>query len=194
MYFIYDYCFIYYIDTYVLVWNVLKYELELWVINVFIREKFLRLTMSFGYFMYSHSLVPVIDPWGSGCDKVGIRAWVFIVDFQIIVLCFYYTTAVLGCQMSVLSSLFPIFCVVSVCYCVDFIWFVFSEWEVVHEILLLLKQLIMLSSPFRAKLLLLLLNVEEEVAMVEECCLMLYLIYAWFRNGFVGLILWYSDC
>ena len=36
----------------------------------------LRLTMGFGYFMYSHSLVPVIDPWGSGRDKVGIRAMV----------------------------------------------------------------------------------------------------------------------
>ena len=34
--------------------------------------------------------------------------------------------------------------------------------------LLLLKQLIMLSSPFRVKLLFLLLNVEEEIAVVEE--------------------------
>ena len=50
LYFIYD-----------LVCNVLKYEHILWVINVFSREKFLRLTMGFGYFMYSHSLVPVID-------------------------------------------------------------------------------------------------------------------------------------
>ena len=41
--------------------------------------------------------------------------------------------------------------------------------------LLLLKQLTMLSSPFRMKLLLMLLDVEEEVAMVEECCLRLYL-------------------
>ena len=24
--------------------------------------------MGFGYFMYSHSVVSVIDPWGSGCD------------------------------------------------------------------------------------------------------------------------------
>ena len=41
--------------------------------------------------------------------------------------------------------------------------------------LLLLKQLIMLSSPFRMKLLLLLLDVEEEVAVVEECYLRVYL-------------------
>ena len=34
------------------------------------REKFLRLTMGFGYFMYSHSLVPVIDQWGSGSDNL----------------------------------------------------------------------------------------------------------------------------
>ena len=41
--------------------NILKFEYIEVVINVFIREKFLRLTMGFGYFMYSHSLVPVID-------------------------------------------------------------------------------------------------------------------------------------
>ena len=43
--------------------NILKFEYIEVVINVFIREKFLRLTMGFGYFMYSHSLVPVIDLW-----------------------------------------------------------------------------------------------------------------------------------
>ena len=31
------------------------------VIDILNREKFLRLTMGFGYFMYSHSLVPVMD-------------------------------------------------------------------------------------------------------------------------------------
>ena len=43
--------------------------------------------------------------------------------------------------------------------------------------LLLLKQLIMLSSPFKMKLLLvlMLLDVEEEVAVVEECYLRVYL-------------------
>ena len=30
-------------------------------INILNREKFLGLTMGFGYFMYSHSLVPIID-------------------------------------------------------------------------------------------------------------------------------------
>ena len=38
------------------------------------------------------------------------------------------------------------------------------------------KVAMMLSSPFRTKLLLLLLDVEEEIAMVEECCLRLYLL------------------
>ena len=37
--------------------------------TVLFRENFLRLTMGFGYFMYSHSLVPVIDLWISGRDK-----------------------------------------------------------------------------------------------------------------------------
>ena len=76
--------------------------------------------------------------------------------------------------MSVLSSLLPVFCVVSVLWlCFDFIWFDFSEREGEHEMLLLLKQLMILSSPFRMKLLLLLLDVEEEIAVVDECCLRL---------------------
>ena len=98
--------------------NILKFEYIEVVINVFIREKnFLRLTMDFGYFMYSHFLVSVIDPWGSGCDKVGIRAMVSLLILNCLFV-FSYTTAVLGCQMSVLSSLLPLFCVVSVCYCI----------------------------------------------------------------------------
>ena len=59
--------------------------------------------------------------------------------------------------------------------------------------LLLLKQLIMLSSPFRVKLLFLLLDVEEELAVVEECCLMLYLLMCDSRNGFADLIICYFD-
>ena len=49
--------------------------------------------MAFGYFMYSHSLVPVIDLWISGRDKVGIRALIAIVELWSIVLCFLFTTA-----------------------------------------------------------------------------------------------------
>ena len=41
--------------------NILIYGFIIDEINVLNREKFLRLTMGFGYFMYSHSLVPVID-------------------------------------------------------------------------------------------------------------------------------------
>ena len=59
--------------------------------------------------------------------------------------------------------------------------------------LLLLKQLIMLSSPFRVKLLLLLLNVEEEIAVVDECCFRLCLLMCDFRNGLVDLILCYFE-
>ena len=43
-------------------------------------KKILRLAMGFEYFMYSHSLVLVIDPGGSGRDKVGIRALIAIVE------------------------------------------------------------------------------------------------------------------
>ena len=43
--------------------NILKYGFIIDEINVLNREIFLRLTMGFGYFMYSHFLVPVIDLW-----------------------------------------------------------------------------------------------------------------------------------
>ena len=55
--------------------------------------------MGFGYFMYSHSLVPVIDPWGSGRDKVGIRALIAIDERWNIVLCFLFTIAVIGLKI-----------------------------------------------------------------------------------------------
>ena len=55
--------------------------------------------------------------------------------------------------------------------------------------LLLLKQLKLLSSPFRVKLLFLLLDIEEEIAVVEECCFRLCLLMCDFRNGPVDLIL-----
>ena len=70
----------------------------------------------------------------------------------------------------------------SIPHCVYFIvvfWFylvVFSEWEVEHEMLLLLKQLIMLSSPFRVKLLFLLLEVEKGISVIEKCCFRLCLL------------------
>ena len=41
--------------------NILIYGFIIDEINVLNREKFPRLTMDFGYFMYSHSLVPVTD-------------------------------------------------------------------------------------------------------------------------------------
>ena len=58
--------------------------------NVLFREKFLRLTMGFGYVMYSHSLVPVIDLWFSGRDTI----------------CSYSTERRVGdrCILSILSS------------------------------------------------------------------------------------------
>ena len=55
--------------------------------------------------------------------------------------------------------------------------------------LLLLKQLMLLSNPFRMKLFLLLLDVDKEVAVVEECCFRLCLLMCGFRNGLVDLIL-----
>ena len=55
--------------------------------------------------------------------------------------------------------------------------------------LLLLIQLMMLSSPFGMKLLLLLLDIEEEVLVVELS--QGVFIRRDFRNGFVGLILCY---
>ena len=65
--------------------NILKFEYIEVVINVLFREKFLRLTMGFGYFMYSHSLVPVIDLWVRVMSKVLIY-WYFYV---IVIYCMY---------------------------------------------------------------------------------------------------------
>ena len=49
----------------ILLWIIKEYNLKygtiIIVMDVLIREKLLRLTMDFGYLMYSHSLVPVID-------------------------------------------------------------------------------------------------------------------------------------
>ena len=41
--------------------NILMYGFIIDEINILNRENFLRLIMCFEYFMYSHSLVPVID-------------------------------------------------------------------------------------------------------------------------------------
>ena len=81
MYLIYDYCFKYCNDTYDLVWNVLKYEHDLWVINVFIRENFFKAYYEFRV-PYVLSFTSAGHwPIGLGHDKVGMRAWVFIADF-----------------------------------------------------------------------------------------------------------------
>ena len=132
--------------------------------------------MSFGYFMYSHSLVPVIDPRGSGRDKVGIRALIAIVELRNIVLYVLFTTAAIRLSnigfVIFASSILRWVCSIAV---FDFSWIVFSEREVKHEMLLLLKQLMMLSSPFRMMLSLLLLDVDEEVAVVAKLCLRAYL-------------------
>ena len=79
--------------------------------------------MGFGYFMYSHSLVPVIDPWGSGRDKVGIRALIAIVELRNIVLCVLFTIAAIR-----LSNIGFVIFAPSILRCVcsivvfDFIW------------------------------------------------------------------------
>ena len=61
--------------------------------------------------------------------------------------------------------------------------------KVEHEMLLMLKQLIILGSPFKVKLLFLFLDVEEEIAMVEEYCFRLCLFMCDFRNGLVDMLL-----
>ena len=72
--------------------NILKFEYIEVVINVFIREKFLRLTMGFGYFMYSHSLVPVIDLWVRVVTKLVSEQWfsLMILKLSFCVFLHYY--------------------------------------------------------------------------------------------------------
>ena len=70
-------------SMYFMTWQLCLVCLLLHLLSVLFREKFLRLTMGFGYFMYSHSLVPVIDLWISGRDKVSIRAMVSLLIFEL---------------------------------------------------------------------------------------------------------------
>ena len=83
--------------------------------------------MSFGYFMYSHSLVLVIDLWISGRDKVGLRALMIIADLSSY--CFVFSLHYCGirmiCQFCHHCFLKFALCLVLVVFC--FVWFVFSE-------------------------------------------------------------------
>ena len=133
-------------------------------------------------------------PLVSGRDKVGIRAWVFIADLKLSFCVFFLHYC--GIRLSNIGFVIIASSILRCVYFVvmfDFVWFVFSKWGE-HEILLLLKHLMMWSSPFRIKLLFLFLDVEEEIAMVEEYCFRLCLFMCDFRNGLVDLILWYFDC
>ena len=90
--------------------------------------------MGFGYFMYFHSLVPVIDLWISGRDKVGIRAWVFIADLK---LSFYVFLHYCGNRLSKVGSViiassvlrFVCFIVVFWFYLVCLLWMRKRVWE-----------------------------------------------------------------
>ena len=96
--------------------------------------------------------------------------------------------------MSVLSLLLPVFCVVSVLLLCLVLFVLSSLFERRARDAPAVKVAMILSSPFRMRLLLLLLDVEKEIAVVEECCLMLYLLMCDFRNGFADLIICYFDC
>ena len=67
-------------------------------------------------------------PIGLGRDKVGIRAMVLLLILNCHFV-FSYTIAVLGCQMSVLSSLLLVFRVVSVLYCILILFSLSSQNE-----------------------------------------------------------------
>ena len=97
--------------------------------------------------------------------------------------------------MSVSSSLLLVFCVVSVSW-LCLILFGCSSLNKTQRArdAPAAEVAMMLSCPFRMKLLLLLLDIEEEIAVVEECCVRLYLLMRDFRNGIIGLIICYFDC
>ena len=83
--------------------------------------------MGFGYFMYSHSLVPVIDPWGSGRDKVGIRAMVSLLIFELLFGIFLHYC---GIRLSNVGSVIIASSILrSVCSIIVFLFYlvVFSE-------------------------------------------------------------------
>ena len=55
--------------------SIIKWCCVISLLWVLFREKFLRLTMGFRYFMYSHSLVPVIDLWFRVVTKLVSEQW-----------------------------------------------------------------------------------------------------------------------
>ena len=110
-------------------------------------------------------------PISSGRDKVSIRA---MVSLLILELSFCVFLHYCGIRLSNVSFVIIAFSILRcVCFVVvfDFVCLVFLDWEGEHEMLMLLKQLKMLSSPFWMKLLLL--NIQKEVAVVDEYCLRL---------------------
>ena len=80
--------------------------------KVFYNVLILRLTLGIGNLMSFHSPSASHVPLGTGRDKVGIRAIVLLLILNCRFV-FSYTTAVIGCQISVLSSLLLVFCIVS---------------------------------------------------------------------------------
>ena len=189
--------FMYYDDTYELV---RKYS-KVWiyievVINVFFYYSRKIFKAYYGFRVLYVFPFPSAGhgPIGSGRDKVGIRA---MVSLLILELSFCVFIHYCGNRLSNVGSVIITF---SILHCVCFIvvfWFCLPcllRMRGEHEMLPLLKQLMILSSPFMMKLLLLLLDVEEEIVVVEECCIRLYLFRRDFRNGFVGLILCYPVC
>ena len=87
--------------------------------------------MGFGYFMYSHSLVPVIYLWFSGRDKVGIRALIAIVELWCIVLCSLFTTAAIRLKFVIVVFLVLVF------RCLNFVLYLFKLREELKTFLLL---------------------------------------------------------
>ena len=102
--------------------------------------------MGFGYFTYSHSLVPVIDLWISGRDKVGIRALIDIDELWCIVLCFLFTTAAIRLKFVIVIFLVLVF------RCLNFVLCLFKLREELRTFLLLNQQR-KVNIPFREKFL-----------------------------------------
>ena len=97
------------------------------VIDILNREKFLRLTMGFGYFMYSHSLVPIIDLWFRVVTKLVSEH-----EFSLLILNCRFVFFLRYCGIR-LSNVGFVIMASSILRCVyfvvvfDLVWFVFSE-------------------------------------------------------------------
>ena len=119
-------------------------------------------------------------PIGSGRDKVGIRAMVSLLIFELSFCIFIHYCGIK------LSNVGSVIIASSILRCVyfmvvfDFNWWFFSEWDAEHEMLLLLKQLKIFEQPFQGEALILAPRSRGRDSSDRKVLFQLVFAYVWF--------------